>query len=81
MKYLTIMLVLGLSAPASATDFSGAFGRNTSCQSVIGNWVDAYDSCPMLGNGAGPRSESGDHVGEPPAPEPPKCEPKETKES
>jgi hypothetical protein len=78
---LTTAALVALALPAHAS-FEGSFGRDRfpACVHVIGNWIDAYDTCPMLGNGAGPRSASGDHVGEPPAPEPPKCEPKEPKE-
>ncbi len=76
---LTTAALVALALPAHA-GFEGSFGRDhfPACVHVIGNWVDAYDSCPMLGNGPGPRSESGDHTGEkaPEPPEPPKCEPK-----
>jgi hypothetical protein len=75
----TSLLAIGLFAiPASAANFSGSFGRDTSCQPSNGNWVnDAHKTCPMQGGGSGlnltPR------ITEAPAPvPPPECPPKET---
>lgn len=73
--YATLLAVAFLSAPALSRDFSGSFGRDTSCQPSNGNWVnDAHITCPMQGSGSG-----GDHpVAKPtePLPCPPKDYPK-----
>lgn len=80
MKHPTISLLalILLTSPSLSGDFSGAFGRThlPACNSVIGNFVGAFDTCPMLGNGPNPSEVSASAPSIPEPPPPHECPPK-----
>lgn len=52
--YASILALAFMAAPGFAKDFSGSFGRDTSCQPSNGNWAnDWHITCPMQGSGSG----------------------------